>query len=99
MTRDTGLQAVRRCFDKAEDIERMQPAGQPSFCPLCDFYGKPWQEVPNTAWCGTMVEARRWAEKAHEEYRKAVCVAAFEAMKPESQSAFLAYLRERRRAK
>ncbi|AGY32426.1 hypothetical protein GQF56_06065 [Rhodobacter sphaeroides] len=70
----------------------------PHFCPLCDFYGKPWQEVPSSAWCGTMLEARRWAKGAHEEYRKAVCVAAFEAMKPEHQSAFLAYLRQRRAA-
>jgi hypothetical protein len=39
-----------------------------------------------------MAEARRWAGAAHESYRKAVCLAAFEAMTPANRAAFLAYV-------
>ena len=70
----------------------------PSRACLCDFLGPAWQHMPNTGWCGTMIEARRWATGAHEGYRKAIVVAAFEAMTPENQSAFLAYLRHTRSA-
>ncbi|TCP39808.1 hypothetical protein [Rhodovulum marinum] len=45
-----------------------------------------------------MDEARRWAEGAHEQYRKAVALAAFEAMSPENQVAFLRYVQTQRAA-
>ena len=51
-----------------------------------------WRLVPDTGWCGTMAEARRWAATAHESYRKAIAVAAFEAMSPENQRAFIQYV-------
>ncbi len=56
-----------------------------------------WRLVPDSAWCGTMAEAHRWAATAHESYRKAVCLAAFEAMSPENQRAFLQYVQGDRR--
>lgn len=55
-------------------------------------------EPPPPAWCGTMGEARMWAEAAHELYRKAVALAAFEAMRPENKTAFIEHVTTRRAA-
>ena len=55
-------------------------------------------EPPPPAWCGTMGEARMWAEAAHELYRKAVALAAFEAMRPDNKTAFIEHVTARRAA-
>ena len=72
--------------------ERITPAPLDAGACPCGLMGPSWQEVPDTAFCGTMAEARRWAGGAHRLYVKAIVLAAFEALDPEDRAAFLAYV-------